>query len=90
MVEEYHDEQFEYVSAETVQDLIVKTYSVLLRSFHYAQQVLALSDIVLTMKIFSLAVLVFILSYFMSDAMFLWLFANAALFYPLVYQNKRA
>lgn len=69
---------------------MVKTYSVLLRTCHGAQQILSLNDIKLTLRALSLAFLVFILSYLIGDAVFLWLLSNAVLMYPLVYKQKRA
>lgn len=82
------DDDYEYVSAETVQDMIVWTYKVALRLSFLLNDVTTLHNIKITLKTSVALVIVWQLSNCMSDAVFLWLLTNIVIAWPLVYLKK--
>lgn len=77
------------MSAETVQDIIVKTYSILLRLNNFFQNVISLKNMQLTVKVLLSSVVVFIMTYLVSDAFFLWVLTNLVMSFPLAYNKKK-
>jgi hypothetical protein len=76
------------VSAEIVQEIIVKAYGFILRLNNLVQEVVSLKNVKLTVKVLLANVAVFVVTFFISDAFFLWVMTNLVLLSPLIYRKK--
>ena len=72
-----------------MQDIIVKAYSILLRLNNLIQDVLSLKNMTTTVKALLAAICIFIATFWLSDSVFLWLFTNLAMCFPLAYNKKK-
>jgi len=84
------DDDYEYVSAETIQQMILWCYKVTLRLSFFLKDVTLLHDASLTVKTSLLLFATWQLSNVITDAVFLWIGCNLILVWPLLYLNKRA
>jgi hypothetical protein len=84
------DDAYEYVSGETVQDIVLWIYKTSLRVQHIAFDILSWQDARLTVKVLIGACVASVLSCILGDIVLLWLVINVALAYPLALQKKRA
>lgn len=87
---EISEHEYEYVSAEAIQDFVIWIYTNLLRLYCFFKDLTTFKDPKTTVKAVVFAVAVFILSLFFSDAFLLWGFANSIILWPLAHQNKNA
>ncbi len=55
---------------------------------NYIQEVISLQNIKLTVKVLLASIAVFLITFFISDALFIWLIANIVLCWPLIYKKK--
>jgi hypothetical protein len=76
------------VSAEIVQEIIVKAYGFILRLNNLVQEVVSLKNVKLTVKVLLASVAMFVVTFFISDAFFLWVMTNLVLLSPLIYRKK--
>eukprot|EP00347_Sterkiella_histriomuscorum_P015181 403358010 len=83
------EDNLEFVSVDTVQSIIVMVYQVILRLQQFTQDVTSLKDIRLTLKIILTCLTIMLLTFFISDATFLWIVSNAVMLYPLAYNKKQ-
>jgi len=72
-----------------VQELIVKMYSGLLRVHNWTQEITKVKDVKNTVKVLLGAVALFVLTFLLSDASFLWVGTNLVMLYPLAYKHKQ-
>jgi hypothetical protein len=77
------------VSPDTVLDIIVKTYSILLRVHNYIQDILSLKNVKLTVKAILVVSVLFLFTYYMSDVAFFWIATNVTILWPLIYNKKK-
>lgn len=86
---EVDDSELEFVSAETVQDIILFIHKNLLKVHFFIHDIMSLSDIKYTMKVFCATLVLFIITFYMSDSLFLMIASNLLIIWPVVYQQKR-
>lgn len=86
---ETSDDDLEFVSAETIQEIILWIYKVALRYQYFIQDLITFKDVKFTVKIIIATFAVFLLTFFVSDSVFLLFVTNAVLLWPLVYEKKR-
>ena len=87
--EDSHPEsQLEFVSGETVQDIVLWTFKASLRLQGFLQNVFSWRDARLTVKAVLATGLVAALALVLGDAGFLWLASNVALVMPLGLKRK--
>ncbi|CDW88667.1 UNKNOWN [Stylonychia lemnae] len=84
------EDQQEYVSAETVQDMIVKLYSLQLRVHTMVEDVFSLNNMKLTIKVLISMIAMFLITYVLSDVAFIWIAVNIMLFWPFIHKKKEA
>ena len=84
------EDDYEYVSTETVEELVLWSYKVLLRLSFFVRDVTSLYDIKATIKSVIALVIIWQISNFMSDSAYLWIISNIVLTHPLYYTHKRA
>jgi hypothetical protein len=77
------DDTFEYVSGETVQDIVLWVYKTSLRVQHVVYDILSWQDARLTVKVLVGACVASVLSCLLGDLALIWLSINIALAYPL-------
>lgn len=84
------DDAYEYVSGETVQDIVLWVYKTSLRVQHIVFDILSWQDARLTVKVLVGACLASVLACLCGDLVTIWLAINIALAYPLALQKKRS
>jgi hypothetical protein len=84
------DDDYEYVSSETVHEMIIWVYKVALHLSFFFKDVTSLQDVNFTLKTILSLIVANYLSGFFSDASFLFIIINVVLLWPLAYQKKRA
>ena len=82
------DDQYEYVSKETVQEIILFIYKNVLRLQHFANMILSWQDAHLTMRAILITSSVLVLSYILGDGVVLMLIANMLLLYPILSNGR--
>jgi hypothetical protein len=80
--------EYEYVSIETVQELVIWVYTLSLRIYCYMKDLNTFKEPRMTAKAILFSIAAFVLSMIFSDAFFLWLFCNSVIVWPLIQQNK--
>jgi hypothetical protein len=83
------EDDYEFVSTETVEEIIVWGYKVLLRLSFFVKDITSLNDIKVTVKASLVLFVAWIISTFLSDSAFLWLLSNIVLTHPLYYSQQR-
>ncbi len=78
------DSQYEFVSAETVQDVVLWVYKTSMRLQHQVHHVFSWQDARLTLKVLITVVLTFISALILGDALFLMLAVDIWLLLPLI------
>ncbi len=79
----------EFVSAETVQEIILWVYKLALRYQYFIQDLVTFEDVKFTVKFLLSAITLLLISFTVSDAVFLMVLTNAIIAWPLVYEKKR-
>ena len=70
-------------------EMLLKVYSISLRFNYFAQEVLSLRNIKLTIKVLLGALVLFLSTYCVSDFTFAWIVTNLIITWPLIYQEKK-
>ncbi len=75
----------EFVSGETVQEIVLWIYKTSLRLQYFLKDVFSWKDSKLTVKAILFTFVTLILSFLLGDAVFLWLISNLVLLTPIAY-----
>ena len=75
----------EFVSGETVQEIVLWIYKTSLRRQYFLKDVFSWKDSKLTVKAILFTFVTLILSFLLGDAVFLWLISNLVLLTPIAY-----
>ena len=89
-VSEISDEEVEYVSAETVQHVILWVYKLSIRYQYFISDLISFKDVKYTFIILCSVLGIFFVTFFIGDAIFLMISINAIIVWPLAYDKKRA
>lgn len=73
----------EFVSGETVQEIVLWIYKTSLRLQYFLKDVFSWKDSKLTVKAILFTFVTLILSFLLGDAVFLWLISNLVLLTPI-------
>lgn len=78
----------EYISAETVQNIVVDIYKSALRFQHHVEHIFSWQDARFTLKALLLSVVALIFAWIVGDALFLMITANIYMLLPLIEKKK--
>jgi len=82
------DDQYEYVSKETVQEIVLFVYKNTLRLQHFTNVILSWQDAHLTMRAIFITLSLLVLSYIFGDGAVLMLISNILIIYPILSNGK--